>query len=1293
MVKYPTCFIALVVGLLGACLGQPGRTVENGIMPVATDLSQLLAGAKPGQVVTVSAGRYRGGIVLPPGVSLKGAGYQQTIIDAAGSDTGIAINGGQGASVTGLTVAGARVTGIAAVNANTLRVSGVRVTGSMVGLNIDNGQQPRVENVISDHNRFGIVLNHCTHGVVVNCTVADCEETGLQFPTGTGTVAFNNIVANVSTSVNIGASKDIKLDYNLYLAQYIGKMDEQIVRSLLVGWQALSGLDAHSVQIPVTFRDAGNGDYTPTSVLPWALNRMSTDDWGIAKFAGVSAPKTDAAGARRQGTPELGAVLSSAKAPRPADGQFTVTRGDGLTSAGVFTKGGVLIAYLFHNLPLGKGSYRYWLPSRAYQGLPIAAGTYEVRMVESKLRWQYLNHIGDNGDDAPAMSGTASFNPACAAFLPGCVLMGEGQSEDHTNLRCYNIADRQLRWTMTGSCGMRGVAIGSDGHAYTLRNFGADKVWLTRLDPATGKIIPWGGEGLEHLIIPMGKGSGLTEFGGKLYTVADDKLITLDIASLVRDPQHPVIAGTLPVATPSKPSADATTQCVWVISTGKLVALAPDGTVRATVTPVADPVAIAAVGGKLAVASAATGKIHLFDAHDPANLKPLRTVGTGDNPYGAFALDRFLFKRVPRGLAYEDDEEVDVALSPQGELAVVDYDRLIYFDAQGVGKWYTFGIFGNRSEPSFATEHRRLWEPNTKWSFRLNAPTGQWEPEAFWDYSAVPHKRYFPLLLGDFAAGGKAYAIFGGFVTNPAHLVVARLDGYHMTPVYEIVADPAHTGQLLARKDANHDGVIDEKDGGETVVGPDGKPLPAVFQRFQTLQENGDILISYAYSIYRWKYSMDADGFPVYRGQDRVAVMTQDAKTFLNPYDGKPGGEDQMAVVTQQPSGGYTIQIAIRNSGGMGLNNGAGTDLMGIDAQGKIRWLNLLAPLHGIAGMGTANGVTITSPFASGQYLAFDEDGLGLGGFTEAAQLHYCGYWIDHPNLQMHRGYDGRAYVTLGDNSSGRYPWYRMSGEDQLIRKRVPCTVTAQLAATLAAQPLAPVVSDVTPPQPHVSLPRLAAPFPIDGGLEKWRKAGIAPQIMLPPGPQGAAKGSAVIRMAYEGQNLYVQVLQFDDVATFHFGALCPVWQDCVEIGINGAFGNGFQFLAYRGPDGKTGVWRNRFFSNLARAMDIAHTPCSVTVLPDAGQVYERAGLEALWGADLAKSKVIVTEFKIPFDTQTYAGAVEDIPQLGPGKSFWVGFYVDDGDIPGEETQHVMGWPSKFGFFSPKEDGALAVCE
>ena len=109
--------------------------------------------------------------------------------------------------------------------------------------------------------------------------------------------------------------------------------------------------------------------------------------------------------------------------------------------------------------------------------------------------------------------------------------------------------------------------------------------------------------------------------------------------------------------------------------------------------------------------------------------------------------------------------------------------------------------------------------------------------------------------------------------------------------------------------------------------------------------------------------------------------------------------------------------------------------------------------------------------------------------------------------------------------------------------------------------------------------------------------------------------------------------------------------------------------------------------------LEAEHAPCVVTVLPDARQVPERAALEALWGADLSTSKVIVTEFKLPFDARTYTGAEGDIPALGPGKSFWIGFFVDGSEFSGEELQHLMQWPPTFGFFSPKESGALAVCD
>ena len=1276
----------------------PGWPAHAGEALPLADLAPLLASARPGQVVALPAGHFRGGVVLPPGVSLKGKGYRLTVIDAAGLDTGLMISAGQNASIADLTVTEAHVNGIAVNHAANIRLSGVRVTGSMMGANISDTQQPRLENVISDHSRFGIVMNRCRAGVIVNCTVADCTETGLLLPTGDGVTVFNTVVANVSTGVNIGASANARLDHNLYIGQYVGTMAGQIGRPLLIGWQSLSGQDAHSIQLPVTFRDAAAGDYTPSSTLPWAFDRLTTAGWGVAKYVGINAPNTDICGDRWHGSPGIGAFSGSAQAPRPADGRFTVTRGDGVTSAGVFTRDGLLIAYLFQNLPLQTGAYHFWLPPRDYAGRPIPAGAYEVRLVESRLRWQYLNHIGDNGADVSTIgtNATASHNPACAAFLPGGgLLMGEDESEDHTNLRCYATAERTLRWTMAGAYHMRGVAMGDDGYAYTLRTLDGQSARLTRLDPATGKLISWGGAGNEHARLAISDGSGLAVMGGKLYTVVNEKLVIVDLGAVGRDPQNTGIADTLAVPAPSCPTADASTHCVWVISAGKLVALSPDGAVRATAAVVDEPASISATGGLLAVASRATGKIHLFDAHDPSNLKPLRTVGSGDRPFGPYSLTRFLFQKAPGW----NHTAVNIALGANGELAVIDWGRLIYFDAEGTPRWYTFGVFGNQLHPSFSTGNRRLWDTMGDRSFRLDERTGQWEPEAVWDLSAIPghDKEWQVVFRGDFTDHGQVFGVFCGHNNS---LAVVRYDGYRAVPVLMIVPDPAHPGQLLARKDVNHDGLIDDKDGGEVVLGPDGKPLASLFERFEYLQEDGDILFANGSgTVMQWRRAgVDADGVPVYRGQDRTVLTRLDDKNFVDPYDGKPGGVQWVQVATRQPSGGYTVQAYFRGSGGTGANNGAGTDLVGLDARGKLRWLNQLAPLHGIAGMGTANGVTVTSKFDSGEFLAFDEDGLGLGGFTEAPQLHYIGIWIDHPNLFMYSGLDGHAYVTYGDNVAGRHPWYRMTGEDECLRRRVAFTASTGLATMLAALPPAPEPVEMAPPHPRVAITRLTAPLPIDGGLEKWRAAGVHPQVMFPPRDGDIHKASAMLRLAYEGQNLYVQVFEFDNHPTFHFGPQCPVWQDCVEMGINGAgiddASGGFQFLAYRGPDGKTYVSRYRFFSKIGlRILDPEHTPCAVTVLPDAKQVPERAELEALWGADLSKSKVIVTEFKLPFDAQTYIGSEADIPALGPGKSFWVGFFVDGSEFAGEELQHLMMWPPTFGFFSPKESGALAVCD
>ncbi len=1034
-----------------------------------------------------------------------------------------------------------------------------------------------------------------------------------------------------------------------------------------------------------------------TSVMPWALDRTVTADWGVPELAGVKAPAMDMLGQKRTGQYDIGAVETVTKPPRAADGQFTVASDTGIKSAGVFKKAGMLVAYLFHNLPLAKGRYSFWLPVRDFVGQPIPAGDHEVRVAESDFQWKDINYVADNGAEWADSAG-ASFNPHFVAFAPnGVLLMAQGPSEDHTDLRGYDSATGKLRWHMSGCSGAHGVAAGKDGMVYSMRGYGQGSR-LTRLDSETGKVIPWPDSKVGHTYPATGgKIRSITVLGNRIYAAdaAANKLVVLSTV-------NGQVEKSLDVPTPRYVAADEKTKVLWVVSGSKLVALDGDGKPVAESSAVPEPLALTTCNGQLVVASAATGKVHFFDANDPKNLKPGRVFGRGDGPFGGFALDRFWFQKSPVRTKV-DHLEAGLALDTAGRFVVMDENRVMVFDAAGKNLWYTIGVFGNSSKPSYSTGNRRLWDTGGDLSFVMDEKQGSWVTEGLWDHSATGiHESNNQMdFLGDFSDGGKTFGVYakraGGAPQLP-HLVVARLENFKAVPVLKVSVEG---NQVVAREDTNGDGQITAADTVTPVVDAAGKSLPVawLFLRFIDLEPDGSIT-TMANPPWLWKRTgLNSRGVPVYDGKNRVALSAANWAKDASPYDGKPGGVvDQWCgpiVYGGLADGGYVMQVILRNSGGTGLNNGAGTDLAGYAPDGRRRWVHQLKQHKGIAGMGTVDDITLTTVYYSCEKLVVDADGLGLGGFCEAPQLGYMGYWIDHPNLRLFKMPDGKLHATVGSNASGRHNWYRLDNQASLKRTKETFRVTDQRATELAALDGTRVEVVSRPPQPTIRIPRLKSPLPMDGDLEKWRKAGIEPVVVIGPssGMNGPGDCSGVLRMAYEGQNLYFQLLRFDDVVTFHQRD-AMYQQDAFELALNGTHPNGFQFIVWKDPEGKDLMWRHRFFSDLAPqkpAPDLA--PRIVRVLDNAEAVTERAALEGLYGVDLSKAKVIVTEFVLPIDKPLYVNAETDIIPLKPGSQFWIGFFLDDNDHPYTDVQSLSTWPATFGMSNPKEEGAIAVCE
>ena len=362
---------------------------------------------------------------------------------------------------------------------------------------------------------------------------------------------------------------------------------------------------------------------------------------------------------------------------------------------------------------------------------------------------------------------------------------------------------------------------------------------------------------------------------------------------------------------PKYPAADTKAGVVWVISGDeKLVAVSPAGKVVAEAQPVPVPMALAARDGLLAVASTQTGKYICFDASNPVDLKPLRTIGRGDGPDGRVLSDRFFFQDNP-------GVRVDLAIGPRpgtrGGRWLADPD----LRAGREGSLVLLGPVGRRQCTSKVVPGRVY--DGLGFTYLLDGEQGTWEPESY-------HRALAGGRSGDCRIGGQTFVLlWGGLLGKPLG-VVGDLGPVHPGAGPRRcwrMEDTGQAGALQQRRDTNGDGHIDDARYRRNPCSMHRANRCRTCRRFITcsipVMPDGTLVSAQCYPPGSWLSQwpcagLDAKGVPIYRWQDRVPLPGADK--FVSPFNWKP---DTLGVgqAEPRPGGGWYIWPTSRPAPGV----------------------------------------------------------------------------------------------------------------------------------------------------------------------------------------------------------------------------------------------------------------------------------------------------------------------------------------------------------------------------------------
>ncbi len=183
---------------------------------------------------------------------------------------------------------------------------------------------------------------------------------------------------------------------------------------------------------------------------------------------------------------------------------------------------------------------------------------------------------------------------------------------------------------------------------------------------------------------------------------------------------------------------------------------------------------------------------------------------------------------------------------------------------------------------------------------------------------------------------------------------------------------------------------------------------------------------------------------PIYEfSKDSVLAMAEKAAVVPSPYfAGKTDDLRCASSARATPDGGVVAGINLRHTPyGMGLSNSGATDLARWNANGTLRWLRTMNDFNPIQGVEPFPGITISSWGHQAEYMAMDDDGLELGRFGFPANVHWGGFWVDHPQeWDATRSADGQIQIIIGDYVENCHHWMTVRSTGAVKRAARACS-------------------------------------------------------------------------------------------------------------------------------------------------------------------------------------------------------------------------------------------------------------